>query len=90
MLLRRVADIDEIDIRIVKELIKVVVGVVPGEVHLRATRAEVASDAAPVAGPFFGVPAANTGHPSAFEFAGGQVVNHAHKANADDANSHHF
>src|SRR5438445_712019 len=62
----------------------------PPQVHLLAGRPEVAADAAPVAGELLRVAAAQGGHAGALELARGEVVDHAHKADAHDPNLRHF
>jgi hypothetical protein len=59
------------------------------EVHDLAGRSEVAADAAPIAGEFFRVAGVDRCHDGVGEALGGEVVNHAHEADAGQADADH-
>src|SRR5262249_13886725 len=89
VLLGGVADVDEVDVGVGEEVVEPLVRLDAGEVHDLSGPAEVAADAAPVAGEPLGVAAADGGDLGVAQLAGGQVVDHAHEADADDADADH-
>src|SRR5207244_7386550 len=89
VLLRGIADVDHVDVWIGQQLVELLVLLDSGQVHLRAGRPEVAADAAPVAGAFLGIAAADGGDLGTFQFLRGQVMNHAHETNAYDSDPYH-
>src|SRR5262249_16003954 len=83
------ADVDEVDVGVGEQVVEARVALDVAEVHLPAGRAEVALDAAPVAGQLLRVAAAQGRHPGPAQPLPGQVVDHAHKSPTYDPNSHH-
>ena len=84
------AEVDEVDLGIGQQVGDVGMPGVSREVHLRPARAEVALDAGPVPRQLLGVPTAERRHAPSGQPAGGQVVDHPHEADADDADAHHL
>src|SRR5262249_43962077 len=76
------ADVDEIDVGVGEELVEVLVAFEVGEVHVGAGGAEITADGGPVAGEFHFVAAGQGGDGGALETGGGEVVDHAHEADA--------
>src|ERR1051326_6430062 len=89
MLVGRVADIDQVDVRVLQEVVKPCIGLDASEIDALAARAEVPANAAPVTGAFLGISAADGRDPSAADALGRQVVDHAHKADADNTDLCH-
>lgn len=89
MLVGRIADIDEIDVRIVEEVIQVAVFLDLGKIHLFSSRSEIPLDSSPVAGEFFRVAAADGGNAGTFHFAHSEIMDHAHETNSYDPDPYH-
>ncbi len=87
--LRGQADVDHVDVRIGEEFVDGLVGRHLGQIHLTSGRTEVALQAGPVAGPFFGVAAGDRGDLAAAELLGRREVRVPHEAQADDADTDH-
>src|SRR5439155_1469479 len=83
------ADVHQIDVRVGEQVVVAGVAVDRAEVHDLAGRAEVAADAAPVAGELLRVAGVDRGHDGPAEALGGEVVDHAHEPDARYPDSHH-
>ena len=83
------AQVDQVDLGIGQQGLEVAVAGHAGEIHLAATRPEIALDARPVSGQLLGVAAAQGDDLAPGGFAGGEVMDHAHEADADDADAYH-
>ncbi len=86
----RQADVDHVDVRIGQQVVELAVRLMTGQIHHLAGRAEVALDRAPVAGQSRGIPGGQRGDLGPFHSLVGQVMDHAHEADAGDADSQHF
>ena len=84
------ADIDQIDVRIGEQVFVSGMSMNWAEVHDLAGRAEVATDGSPIAGKFFRVAGVNGRHRGAGEALGGEIMNHAHEADAGEADADHW
>src|SRR5262249_38147815 len=83
------ADIDKINGGVGEEIIELLVSLDASQVHLSAGWPEVATDSAPVSSQFLRVARLDGSHLRAPDLLRGQVMNHAHEANADDPDPHH-
>src|SRR5262249_36292045 len=59
------------------------------QLHFFAGRTEVSLDAAPIARELFGVAGTDGRDLRTLQFARGQIMDHAHEADADDADANH-
>src|SRR6185312_8725640 len=87
---RRQADVDQVDLRIGDQVLPLFVASDVAQFHDGARRAEVALNPAPVAGEFLFVASADRGYLGASHLLVGQVMDHAHEADADDSDSYHW
>ena len=89
VLVVRDAEVDEVDRGVGQQVGDIGVFRQAREVNLAPLRAEVPLDARPVAGQLLRVPAADGRDLPAAQLGGGQVVDHPHEADADDADADH-
>ena len=85
----RHAEVHKIHFGIRQKLFKGLVSRHAGKVHLGPARAEVALNRCPVAGPLFRVARADGHHLRPRHSASRQIMGHAHKADAYNANADH-
>src|ERR1019366_995338 len=90
MQMRRIANVNEIEIRIREHIIKAAIFLDAGQVHHLAAWPKVALDGAPIPGQLRLIPAANRFDARALKLASGKKMHHAHKSQTYYADPHHF
>ena len=86
----RRTNVDKVHVGIGEQVFEALVALHAAEVHLLAGGAEVAADAAPVAGPFLRIAAAHGRHAGAGRLARGEEVDHAHETKTYYADADHW